>query len=805
MSDLLNQPPRRRSSTRLQDDFVQNVLMFDLEILRQLGDAPLPLPPPPGEPAPPPPPGEPAPPPPPYQQALQHAQPALQGAALVQVEAPALPGSLAQFQQLQHTRLQAEQAQNWDAALVALRQAEALGRKMVIAEQRRVQAPQEKLAFQLQQYQELAPTLRRVRNSSFPTGGAAAIQKESLSAGREFRTYTDAVAELERAKQNDGPVGVKQACAALITAAEAYLQHYGNDLSERQQNDSKSLRKKQICETGIKAARHLAMAAELEAIGEPGPGNAWTDEKQLRATQLRAQFGFETGMQKGAPLDVEQQGRNTAYWVESTEFGEGGNEKRKNFIFKPINPEDPGTLREATRESVAFATSQLMSQQTGLDLGVPQSSVGSVGGYALDMPGGSPPGQVTGSLQKFERSSGDLTRQGAQIYEQISAGECHRAAISDIAGLNMDRTPQNFLVGRGENGDEPPRLIPIDNGLTLPTPEQFVQQSNGFGGLHPVTCTPGNSLLMMHGTYERFPQDTVDRLALLDPDAIAANMRSHRTTLDQVNPGLNAGENLPDSSIELSRRVLALLKKAAPEMSPGEIMIAISKFAPDLADFGQDVDALAERIIQTQRPLRDAYVQVMTAPPEQRQYLAATLAQNGWGNGAELMVNNPAAALRLAQAGTVNAGQDNPVEVAGNLDMVAILTPKLTALQQEFELILPYAAPGEVAGFQFRLQNLSAPNDGDAAALGRQCFALEGLRTDVVRSCTLPIRGEADQLVNAIRQRAQMEPQALQQFEQRAAFRIGVRPDLEQSPEAMQQAIEGLLWLREMEQTLPPL
>lgn len=227
-------------------------------------------------------------------------------------------------------------------------------------------------------------------------------------------------------------------------------------------------------------------------------------------------------------------------------------------------------MQEATRESVAFATSQMIAQQTWLQLGVPESSVATIGSYALELPEGPAPNQMVGSLQKYEKSSGDFTAQGRDFTNEVSPEECQRAAIVDIIGLNMDRTPQNFLIGRGENGDEPPKLIAID------------------------------------------------RLALLDPEAIAQGTRDHLASLDQVNPGLNARANLPDSAIELSKRTAILLKKAAPELSPGEVMIAISKFAPELANFDLDAEELAQRIIDEQKPLGAGYVLMMTASSQVR-------------------------------------------------------------------------------------------------------------------------------------------------------------------------------------------
>lgn len=133
-------------------------------------------------------------------QAYAQASATLLEAEHVRVASPMLPGAIGQYAGLLETMRTAEQNQNWDGALAALQQAVPLARKLLIVQQRRVQAPQEKLVFQLEQYNEIAPILQRVRKSYFPSGGAENLRESDLSAGRQFKDYIEAVAGLEQAK-----------------------------------------------------------------------------------------------------------------------------------------------------------------------------------------------------------------------------------------------------------------------------------------------------------------------------------------------------------------------------------------------------------------------------------------------------------------------------------------------------------------------------------------------------------------------------------------------------------------------------
>ncbi len=167
-------------------------------------------------------------------------------------------------------------------------------------------------------------------------------------------------------------------------------------------------------------------------------------------------------------------------------------------------------------------------------------------------------------------------------------------------------------------------------------------------------------------------------------------------------------------------------------------------------------------------------------------------------------MQDPVAALRIAQAGVRKEGNDNASEIAGNLDMAGILTPKVSALRNEFDTIIDYALPGDVAGFRQQLVQFGEQPE-DVNALSGFLLRLTTLRTDVVSSCSGQIRGEADRLVVDMRNRGRLGEQEMRQYEERAQFRSGVRPDREQSPQTLQTAIEGLLWLREQALRLPPL
>jgi hypothetical protein len=588
--------------------------------------------------------------------------------------------------------------EQWDAATQALEQTLAASRQLIASRS----AVEKRTQVQAESYESLQPIMDRVKKTYFNNeGGSKSIEEENLRPGKEFGGYLTALTTVEKMQTGAKPYETasredkQRAAAELTKAAQAYLDHYDErylsedeqkkldreDLPEEERKalqkkvkpDEKALRKRQIAEEGFKGARHLGLALDFEALGgAPRPDAPWSQTQDIRLNQIKSQLAFETGYKKASKL--EGGGVNASYWIESTETSPTGqNTTPKQFLFKPKDKEQgPGSDYEkfgilGVKESLASATSKIVAEQTGLDLGVPETSVATVGGFAIE---GGKRGEVQqGSIQQFEKTDGELRDQDPSIYNSIPKEEWHRVAIQDIVSVNCDRHGGNFMVKRGRGG-ETSKLVPIDHGSSLPTPSDFENVSQDLGGFRAMGSVQ-NVTLKQPASYEPFSQDMLDAISRLDPDGIADHMREHVASLDEVNPGLDGQKLLPDESIELSRRTAKFLKAAAPFMSSAEIMVAIHSNREEFTDFEKDIDDVCQRVIDKQLPLKGVIQQMMTGPDDGRQELVALLKKNGWdANGskvADLIRTSPDIAWQLATRNIKNVPPGrNPAEAVND-------------------------------------------------------------------------------------------------------------------------------------------
>ena len=620
-------------------------------------------------------------------------------------------------------------------------------------------ARQQKLTDQQKaQYDEMAPVLADVARTYFTPNAAAGsgrLKKESLNAGTHFKTYLGALEGLETLKAQAGANPSAQQLTALKTAADrvaqaaqAHLDHFDRDLKDSEKSDKIALRKKQICGEGLKAARHYAIATELQGIGAPTTAQPWSQEQQVRVNGLRAQFAFETGYKKAARLGGG--GQSESYWVESVPPGSKDKDATKNFIFKPAAGEksalsDPKGAG-AVKESLASAKAKLFEQQTGIDLGVPETSVTTIGSYAIaSADGGNEP--KIGSIQQFAKSDGELPEQGPGILDRIHPEECQRMALNDIMALNVDRHVGNFMVQNGAGPNGSPKLVPIDHGCTLPTLADFKHTAVEFGGI--AGNYSKNILLHMPGAHEKFSQDMQDRIALIEPDKIAAGTKDHLAALDRVNPGLDATAKVPQESIDLSTRVMKFLKRAAPTLSPAEIQIAIAQNKDIFANPNQDIEQVADQIIQDAAPKGPGYAEYFGLSGDQRKKIVKRLMENKWvkyaGEADEFIMKDPVTALKLYK-GNVAKGPADAATAARGVNMQTALTSSAQDMLKDAANMLPSADPTAVAALTQRHQQLAAMAPTDE----RQAKSLEDqaktLCRDVRNSCLSVLEKEGTKL-----------------------------------------------------------
>jgi hypothetical protein len=619
---------------------------------------------------------------------MEQARATLQKAAGIPTSTPALTLAKSDFQSQYTKLLNHGKDGNASAVLVTLPRVVGLARK-VLALSDAAQVPAKQLAHQKAQFDEMQGVCDAVvrtyfnpaASASFSPYSAASIAGKApedmvsdqkaksgkfdyfdLKPGKYFDAYLKALDGVEKAKQqlpNGTPIPqnnaqtITQCCKNLLAAGQDCLDNLEGDKKDREN----ATRKLQIVSEGMKAARHLAAAMELAMIGEPTVQKPWDRQTELRAGGLQAAISFETGYKKGSSLkESGEAGLSDAFWVES--IPSDGTKVKKNFIFKPVRGErvsgDNKKGSGAAKEALASANGKLFEQQTGIDLGIPDTYVTTIGAYALDLKGGDADGQPRiGSLQAFAPAGGKLGEAPRDTMRQIPPKQCQKIAIQDIIGLNLDRHSGNLLLNTPQGGA--PELVPIDHGDTLPTRQDFKSKAQRFGGLSFTTSgtvTVQNAVLGIPGAYENFDQDTIAKLDLLDPDAMVQGMKDHLAALDAVNPGLDAQQKVAGESLQMSKRSMMFMKAAARELSPAEIQIALGQHSDALFD-AQDVDFddVVDQVIAEMKSRKAAYMEIFTTSGQRRDDMFKRLQNNGWtpatGDLGNWVMKDPNAALML--------------------------------------------------------------------------------------------------------------------------------------------------------------
>jgi hypothetical protein len=552
---------------------------------------------------------------------------------------------------------------------------------------------QEQFDRQKALFDEVAPILSDVKRTYIRPGGADRIEKEKLDAGRQFKAYIDAMREVENARDGMDPKqpadqqttrDVKQKCELMINAARAYLDHFDRDYSDRQKKDKSNLRKKQLCEEGLISARHFALAMEMDDIGAPQPNQPWDETKAMRAGALQSAMYFESGFQQARTLKADQQGGlSDSFWLKSSTPQDGFDERgrqtvtmvadKREAIFKPSDGERvPDYLTDApgagtVKELLASANAKMFASMTGIDLQVPETTVTAIGGHALT--GRDPKGPpVVGSMQMHAGVSDALEDQPGDFTDRIKPKEAQKIAILDIMTMNMDRHSGNILL---DNSDpDNPRLVPIDNAASMPKRSDFAAGKNYFAGVAQSAVNGAgvqNAMLSTPAAYEPFDPETVAQLQLLDPDAMADGLKRQRDAVDTLNPGFGAGDKVPDENIDMSKRCMMFLKRAAGSLSPAEVQLAISVHGERLFDAtDNDFNDVADDVIADMLPKKAAFKEFFMAPTDLQTKILQTLTDNGWGelqstgdlSAAKLLMKDPDAALKLFKSKQVNP---NPV------------------------------------------------------------------------------------------------------------------------------------------------
>lgn len=563
---------------------------------------------------------------------------------------------------------------------------------------------------QAAQYDAMASVVADVKRSYLPEGAAKNIGQQKLAPEPEFKAYLAALQSLENGKRGldpRQPVPLNQAkalkdnCDAVVTAAHAYLTRY-NTLQAPDQQSKESLSKKRYCEESLLSARHYGMAMDIEMAGRPTAEQPWDRETEVRMAGVRAAFSYEQGYQQATALgDDGSQGASDSYWIKSksvveTQDGQTGQRdasletnKRGDFIFKPAAGEDPPRGSNdrkgagAVKEALAAANAKLFAAQTGIDLGVPETSVVSIGQYAIR---GGDPAQppMIGSAQQHAGSSTQIKDLPPDALKTIKPEQAQKIALMDIMSLSVDRHEGNIMVDNADPTD--PKLIPIDHGGTLPSRADFAETKSrmavGYslnGGAKTV-----NTLLKIPAAFEKFDADMLAKIDLLNPAEIEQGMKDQRDALARVHPDLDPAGKVGDESFHMSKRAMMFLKRAATTLSPAEIQLALVAYGEELFDAPDNTfDALADTIIADAAPKKPAYQEFLAYSPDKQEQILKWLHDNGWSVTSEvgeaspqnLMMRDPVNALKLYKSQTVNPNPPvadalpaAPFPVNGNAD-----------------------------------------------------------------------------------------------------------------------------------------
>lgn len=533
------------------------------------------------------------------------------------------------------------------------------------------------VAAQKAQYDAVAPALEKVRQSYLPAGQADDIAKHHPTRDRAFKDFLTALKTLETLKAGISPKApvdpakakaVMAACDAVDLAARGYIAQYAG----QQQLSEDEQKRIDICTEQAKAARHYGMAMVFASVPKPGtPNSDWDLETQVRMTGLMAAFSFEQGYEKAK--GTEGVGQSASYWVQSLQVDPttGGMEATRgrpgDFIFKPTEGEEPPKGMSspqgagAVKEALASANSKLFASMTGIDLGVPETTVVAIGAHALD--GGKVDGPATiGSVQQFAGKSKEFRQLDAAAKRNLKREDVHKIALLDIMSLSMDRHGGNIMAR--DDGT----LVPIDHGGTLPSRAEFPAVKSRLAGI--MSGEVVNVLLTTQAAYEPFAPDMLAAIDLLDPKAMRQGMAAQIDALARVHPDLDPATKVTDGQLDMSERSMIFLKRAAKTLSPAEIQIALSARGCELFDAPDEkaLLALADSIIAEQAKMKAAYQEVFFMDEDMRAQMSNWLRTNNYMlpredgkiDQEEFILRDPENALKLYKAGVSNNGNPAP-------------------------------------------------------------------------------------------------------------------------------------------------
>lgn len=379
----------------------------------------------------------------------------------------------------------------------------------------------------------------------------------------------------------------------------------------------------------------LAVEREIEKLGPP---STWTPAMANKAASLRARLLFQTGGGKADP--TKGAGVNGSWWIQQ-ESGDNTKAQRL-FIFKPIDAEDTQTGFEngksSAREVLGKAIGDGLQNMTGMAFNFPPTFLVPVSNERLPDRDGKvdqkKKGQERlGSLQQLSPAkhgeAKDFLALGPEAAELVSGAAVQAQAVLDAVMLNCDRHSGNLMVDEDNNGS--PILVPIDNGLGVPTKKGLYARQRFLG-------PPHNVISKFPASDRPFDAESLVRISEIDPNKVAALIKD--TVKDMASEGGGSRDAVEgvdfDEAAELARRSAEFLKVAAARLTPAELATAYQMSTFDILE-AEDRDF--EDVIKKAIAQRAATVLLDLDVPNDKKdgvhmdHMAKTLKELGWGPG----------------------------------------------------------------------------------------------------------------------------------------------------------------------------
>ena len=386
-----------------------------------------------------------------------------------------------------------------------------------------------------------------------PPGRAAEFEQEVSrgilhgGAGPKFKKVTAAMKEVEKNPSEPN-------LAAVELAARTYLNGYDED---DQANDAKTQRKAEICRNALlDVAAQRKHAQRLKALGTP----PWNAKEETAARALQAEMLLDR--KPAAKLGAGESGASESFFIPDKSGG-------KAFIFKPGDGENVSGYGwqvggGAPREVMVSAVNEKL-KESGLDCGVGRTSLMRLDHPSIATPQSGGHTQRVGAAQDFVPSNRKTLADYNEYDEEgkrscaLPKNEVQKVLLLDFVTLQLDRNDGNLLFQDGEDGKG--RAVPIDAGNALPTREAFESKRRAF--------TAG-ALFQTDHAAQPFSPEMLSSIENMDPEKIAESMAQTNQVMGQVDP--NAPGMIPPETIEMVRRSILFLKKAAGELkSPQQL------------------------------------------------------------------------------------------------------------------------------------------------------------------------------------------------------------------------------------------